>query len=697
MLTRLSQSIKYLVPAFLAVYVLLWLLAPASVSSTLLTPIMPPGMPSTAITVTLPYKAPSAIPTGQPSLHYKVTGSIYVAPYNTGDTVVVRVDDCPESIRINGIAPPSLQMPPGGVCTLENRQFSFPYAEVGLKQGTNDFEVVFEDLGGYYGADIFTKSTLLKKSLIFVLPALFILLFCAAMGMTRKTWASRSNGIAVLLLALGTYAISISYPEISNTYDEQAHVAAGMQWWEQDQFTYECMTPPLARAAASALLYLHDVTAHGMFYEDMYAVGTRILDTGKGYMNNLTLAREGMLPFYLLGGCCIFLWSRRLYGEKTGLLSLGFYIFSPIITGHAGLAATDLTYGITFVLTVFAFTLWMDRPSILLSCFMGVCAGLMVIAKTSGLVQFPVAAIMILEWHFFYLYAYGTPKTSRLRPYLKWGMFAGLPCFLMLIEATYFFDNFAGFICGIGQANIKNSLKHAVWLFGPLNNNPLWYYFFVGFFFKSPLPFLLLLGAGVWFSTRRQAGLLYQHRTFFPVIASVAVLWCTGISNINIGARHAMPAFIMATIPAGYGLSRLLDARRTYVRYAALGLVLWQLVAFVRIAPDYFAYFNEFAGDHPENVLLDTDLDWGQDLVHLKHTIEEKQAHNVMICNFGNDNYRAVVGPDIRTCDNSHPSGWFAVSYYYILIRPTPEQTRMINEQPYIPVGRSMRLYHLPD
>ena len=39
--------------------------------------------------------------------------------------------------------------------------------------------------------------------------------------------------------------------------------------------------------------------------------------------------------------------------------------------------------------------------------------------------------------------------------------------------------------------------------------------------------------------------------------------------------------------------------------------------------PDYLAYFNELAGDEPERILADSDLDWGQDMLRLSARLRE--------------------------------------------------------------------------
>ena len=39
--------------------------------------------------------------------------------------------------------------------------------------------------------------------------------------------------------------------------------------------------------------------------------------------------------------------------------------------------------------------------------------------------------------------------------------------------------------------------------------------------------------------------------------------------------------------------------------------------------PDYLAYFNALAGDDPERIVVDSDLDWGQDIKRLGQRLRD--------------------------------------------------------------------------
>ena len=108
-------------------------------------------------------------------------------------------------------------------------------------------------------------------------------------------------------------------------------------------------------------------------------------------------------------------------------------------------------------------------------------------------------------------------------------------------------------------------------------------------------------------------------------------------SRTNIGVRHVLPLFPLLAVLAGHGAVTLWRAARGRVaaRAAVVAAMSWVLAIPFAAAPDYFPWFNALAGRHPERVLIDSDLDWGQDLFRLEHALAERRAASVSIAYFG--------------------------------------------------------------
>ena len=104
-----------------------------------------------------------------------------------------------------------------------------------------------------------------------------------------------SQGISLLLLAgISVVRIVSTYHVFSQTWDEPAHLATGMEWLERGTYTWEPLHPPLARVAVALGPYLSGLKLTGQ--QNMWDQGNAILLAHDRYLHNLTLARLGVLP-----------------------------------------------------------------------------------------------------------------------------------------------------------------------------------------------------------------------------------------------------------------------------------------------------------------------------------------------------------------------------------------------------------------
>jgi hypothetical protein len=97
----------------------------------------------------------------------------------------------------------------------------------------------------------------------------------------------------------------------------------------------------------------------------------------------------------------------------------------------------------------------------------------------------------------------------------------------------------------------------------------------------------------------------------------------------------------------------------------------WNVCAAVRIHPHYLSYFNELAGG-PENGwrhLLESNIDWGQDLLFLKRWVEEhSEARPLKLAYYGDVDphllgldYQLPPAGDSLSSKGPQPS-WYAIS-----------------------------------
>lgn len=536
--------------------------------------------------------------------------------------------------------------------------------------------------------------------------------------------------IAVLLLALTGSALIIStYGVFNHTFDEPAHIACGMEFWDRGTYTMEPMHPPLARIAVALGPFLSGIRPSN--YADMWRAGNDILYSGNQYMRTLTMSRLAILTFFLLATLLVWFWSRTLFGDTAALFTTVLFISLPPILAHSGLATTDMPFTALFFWAIIAFTLWLEKPTYIRSVTLGISFALAILAKMSALVFLPASLAVLLVA--FWIEKSSGALRENCRHWLKAGL---LSIFVMFVAiwAGYRFsvetystsgqrphhliDQFVGdegaahdfayavaekipmpaveFFRGIKAMAKMNASGQASYLLGEkLHKIGSWYFFPVVLAVKSPLPFMLftIIGIGLLFFRRQTWSIFFLA----PVYTAAAILLVSMWSNINIGVRHILPIYPFLAVIAGVGAAGLWNQKCS--RWAGRGIVivllLWQAISLVRIHPDYIAYFNEFAERTPEKVVVDSDLDWGQDLQRLSDTLRRLNVQELSIAYFGSADLKQHGLPSTRRLEPFQPvSGWLAISLSALKERYGFEW--LDKYVPVMKVGKSIRLYYIP-
>lgn len=147
---------------------------------------------------------------------------------------------------------------------------------------------------------------------------------------------------------------------------------------------------------------------------------------------------------------------------------------------------------------------------------------------------------------------------------------------------------------------------------------------------------------------------------------SLGILFVSFASHINIGVRHILPVYLGFSITAAVGAVWLYQRSSTarWTLWILGALLVWHGATSLISHPDYIPYTNLLAGNYPERILVDSDLDWGQDTIRLGKRLRElgarQVAFNPLIMGYLEE-YHGF--PPITLMQPTRPSpGWNAAS-----------------------------------
>ena len=185
-----------------------------------------------------------------------------------------------------------------------------------------------------------------------------------------------------------------------------------------------------------------------------------------------------------------------------------------------------------------------------------------------------------------------------------------------------------------GQLYILKDLRRLTYLLGQTSIDGFWLYFPVALTVKTPVSTLVLLvvALGGWIFNRKA-----RFASLFLLIPALLYFSLAVWSRMNIGLRHILPIYPFLFVLIGGTAAELWTSKTKVKRGCLIFLALWYVWSSMSIYPHYLAYFNELAGG-PQNghrVLIDSNLDWGQDLKGLKRWMDHHERQYIQFLYFG--------------------------------------------------------------
>ena len=498
---------------------------------------------------------------------------------------------------------------------------------------------------------------------------------------------------------LACAAVVSTYRVFSNMFDEPAHIAAGMELLTYGTYTYEPQHPPLGRIGSAVGPWL--AGARSTAQPLMFNEGRTILGAGERYERMLALARAGQLPFLLVILFTTWYWARWMADERTAALAVVFVATNPNILAHAGVAGTDIAPAAMMPAALLAWTRLLDQPSYRRAFATGLFVALCALAKFNAMAYLLPAAVAVAL-----VYWSTRGREHAVRRRLAYAPFIGVAAVTAFLVTWGIYQFSVGPVgsltlpapalwLGLQHLFSHASSGHTAFLLGEVRSTGWWYFDLVAMAVKTPLPLLLLGLGGLAVAVVRQRSPL----SLAAVFGVLAVLLVNSMTPVENGIRLSLPLYAPLAVLAALAFWFLMDrvSSPLYRKALTAAVALWVLAEPVRAHPDHIAYFNQLAGQHPEEILVDSNLDWGQDLYRLRDVMSELPIDSLRIHYFGSASIAAVGVPRTRRLQqNERVRGWVGASEtFYAGVWADTSLNWLHAYQPVARVGRSIRLYRI--
>lgn len=526
--------------------------------------------------------------------------------------------------------------------------------------------------------------------------------------------------VALLLLFFALQCF-LSMPHNAPTWDEVGHLPAGYAYWKTGNFQLYPSNPPLIKLWAAVPLLFMDVkldtsSAHWQRNREIEFGQLFLYETNDDSGTMFFWARAMIVSLGVILGLLAFMWTKELFGQWPGLVALLLYAFNPNLIAHAQLTTSDVGFALFFFLALFTFYRVITRPSWPRLFSAGLSLGLAMAAKFSAIILLPIYFVIVILLLICAPERLKFPFTLKfverflLKERLRKAVYSGVTLFALLvlvyvvlfanygfqaeplvrdadeqmkleallqktplgksetavqiasglarnvpIPARDFFTAFSvmmGFTPQVGTA--ANSVAREKFLMGETSPRGFWYFPFVAFWFKTPIPLIVLLGLALLFIRKD------DWFVMLFVLVPIAMMLLGTLKKPDFAYRYVilpLLPFFMVLIGKLVSMSFM---QRRFMQIALAALLVWNVGSALAIHPHQLAYFNELAGG-PRNgykYMLESNLDWGQDLPALKRYMDEQKIEKIKFSYAGTANpayygihYDRLLGVDGYTFD----------------------------------------------
>jgi 4-amino-4-deoxy-L-arabinose transferase-like glycosyltransferase len=468
-----------------------------------------------------------------------------------------------------------------------------------------------------------------EKIVLIVLLTVFILQALSSMRLKSPTWDETSYmGLGYYLLATGKWDVpgSTLHPPLTYYLNSIPYL-----FCEADETAWD-LPPSLKGAQVSNVSFP--------------LAGLKLL-TDKRYQQDRVLfwSRIPTVLIALLLGIFVWKWTRELYGSLSAAIALLFFSFSPTILAHARLITPDTALTcFTFISLYYFRRIFIEGSwSSILLC--SLFSGLTLLSKYSGILLLPIffllAILLLLSQeevrvpHRF-PFADFLMKNSRMAKMVRLGsvLFVVITLALLVVCFGYMFHP---------EYYVKGALhqlKHAegghpAFLMGMYSTQGWWYYYLISVAIKTPLPLLILLIVS-FLLYKKNPRYHFLDQAFLLIPVAVFFLFFS-VKLLCVGLRYILPVYPFLFMQASTVGGVAFNGKKNLSNVAIALLCGWFVICSFSIYPHYLAFFNSAVGgpDKGYKYLVDSNLDWGQDLKGLGKYMKERGIEKVHLSYFG--------------------------------------------------------------
>jgi 4-amino-4-deoxy-L-arabinose transferase-like glycosyltransferase len=408
-------------------------------------------------------------------------------------------------------------------------------------------------------------------------------------------------------------------------------------------------------------------------------------------------ARLPIMLISLLLVYVVWRWTSKNINRSVGILAALFVAFEPNILAHSRLVTTDVPLTLTFFLAIIAFAAYLKAQTNKRLLLAALAFALALATKYSALLLIPILLVLWLIYHgrtksilrhqrkfwksvavyflvtssvIWAIYGFQVqvadddPRIARLyeeqQEVMANDTLNQQPFFVRVAAKNLdpatdiggavrdFLENAPipaySYWRGFFSVFTHNQYGHSAYLLGQQSQTGWWYYFPIAFAVKVPLAISTLLifafMSSLYIIRKRRDKKSWTGTipfTWYILTVPIVIYGLFSVaSNINLGVRHLLPMFPFILIIAAWGARKLWQQGKIY-KYLTGILLVYFMSASVISFPHYLSYFNEItggpAGGH--KVLLDSNLDWGQDLALLARYLKDNNISKPRVAYFG--------------------------------------------------------------